>query len=73
MGNMWVESADRRKRHRAIEIKAFDAWSADVKFGDFLDSLTKDEVLYLRGFSMRDFASDPDEPSFGFEIAGGKN
>lgn len=70
MSNMWVDSAERRKRHHRIENKAFDAWSEGASFGDFLDSLSEDEVLYLRGFSIRDFASDPNEPSFGVEIVG---
>ena len=73
MGNKWVDSAERRKRHQRIENKAFDAWSAGASFGDFLDALEEDEVLYLRGFSMRDFASDPNEPSLGFEIVREKN
>ena len=66
--NHWIRKSMQRKLHLSIDNKAMECWSKDKDFGEFIASLTKEEVKYLMSFKMKDFAGDPDEPSFGFEM-----
>jgi len=66
--NFWIKKANQKNLHLSIDQKAMDCWSMDQDLGAFLQKLTKEELDYFHSFKLKDFAGDPDEPSFGFEI-----
>lgn len=68
MSNFWLKKDALIKVHKSIDDKAMDCWAMNQTFGEFLDSLTKEELDYLGSFKIKDFAADPFDPSFGLEL-----
>ena len=68
MSNYWLNKDALAKVHKSIDAKAMDCWAQDKTFGQFLESLTKEEMDYLGSFKIKDFVADPAEPSFGIEL-----
>lgn len=67
-GNHWLISANKKKVFHEIDATGIDVWTEGGTFGDFIDSLNKEQMDMLMSLRIRDFISDPDEFSFGIEI-----
>jgi hypothetical protein len=68
MSNFWIKKDEMRKLHASLDSKAMDCWSKDETFGDFIKSLTKDELDFLHKFRIKDFSGDLNIPSIGIEL-----
>lgn len=68
MQNVWLQSAHTKQLMKEIDEIAMDVWSQDGTLGDLLSVLTDEHTDLLFSLKIKDFASDPDDLSCGFEL-----
>ena len=68
MNNPWLQSAQTKQLMKEIDSIAMDIWSQDGTLGDLLSALNDDHTDLLFAMKLKDFESDPNDITCGFQL-----